>query len=210
VSADGTWESKSKPPRELKVALGLLVDNRDDEAFVELKEIVGHPEHRASRRQPPREVQIARLYQDSFSCAHCGKALVPLPVLKAASLFWPDALPFHTSFAAGSTHPLYLQFAATFDHVHPLGFGGVDKIENVRTSCWTCNVSQGPFFLEHDRVRAAEPRHPKWHGLVPQYLQLESRLRALSTDQWNRVHRLWMRDLQAAERSAATAALVET
>ena len=202
MSAEETWETKSKPPRELKAALQLLSDHRDDDAVVELKGIVAQTERRANRRPPPREVQIARLYKDSFSCGHCGKALVPVPILKAASLFWPDELPVHTSWTAGSTHPLYLQFAATFDRVNTHTIGGADKFENLLTSCWTCNVSQGPFFLEHEAVRVAEPSHPKWRGLVPQYLQLEERIRSLSTDQWNRLHRLWMRDLKAAESSA--------
>jgi hypothetical protein len=201
MSQATTWESKSKPPRELKEALRLLAEHRDDDAFAELKDIVSDPDRRASRRPPAREAQIARLYKDLFSCAHCGKALVPVPVLKAASLFWPEALPIHSSWAAGSTHPLYLQYAATFDRAHPHVLGGADKFENILTSCWTCNASQGPFFLEHDDVRTAEPRHPKWRGLVPQYLELEARIRAQSTEQWNRVHRLWMRDLRAAESS---------
>lgn len=202
MSADATWESKSKPPREFRSALELLAENRDDDALVALKEIVGNADRGASRRPPPREVQIARLYKDSFSCAHCGKSLVPMPVLKAAALFWPDELPVQTSWTAGATHPLFLQFAATFDRVNTNAFGGADKFENVLTSCWACNVSQGPFFLEHDEVRLAEPRHPKWRGLVPEYLRLEPRIRALSTDQWNRLHRLWMRDLLAAEQGS--------
>ena len=176
-------------------------ENRDGDALAELKDIVADPDRRASRHLPAREVQIARLYKDGFSCAHCGKALVPVPVLKAASLFWPEALPVHSSWARGTTHPLYLQFAATFDRAHPDVLGGADKFENLLTSCWTCNASQAPFFLENDEVRLAGPRHPKWRGLVPQYLELEARIRAVSTDQWNRVHRLWMRDLRAAESS---------
>jgi hypothetical protein len=197
-----TWETKTKPPRELRLALELVAEHRDDDALLELKEIVGDPARRANRRLPTREVQIASLYRDGFSCVHCGTALVPMPVLRAASLFWPEALPFQASSPAGASHPLSARFAATFDRAHPHALSGVDRLENVLTSCWPCNVTQGPFFLEHDEARVAEPRHPKWRGLVPQYLELEPRIRERSTDQWNRVHRLWMRDLRAAERGA--------
>jgi hypothetical protein len=201
MSDEGTWETKSKPPRELKAALQLLADGRNDEALAELTEVVSPPDRAASRRLPPRDVQIARLYKDRFSCGHCGKALVPVPVLRAMTLFWPDEIPAGASWATGTTHPLYLQFAATFDRSNPQAIGGQDRFENLLTSCWACNARQGPFLLEHDEPRRSEPRHPKWRGLVPQYLQLESRLRERSTDQWNRVHRLWVRDLQAAESS---------
>ena len=198
---EGTWETRSKPPRELKAALQLLADGRSDDARTELGAVVAASERAASRRLPPRDVQIARLYKDHFSCSHCGKALVPVPVLRAMTLFWPDEIPAGTSWTAGTTHPLYLQFAATFDRANPEVIGGMDRFENLLTSCWACNASQGPFLLEHAEPRRSEPRHPKWRGLVPQYLQLEAPLRERSTDQWNRLHRLWMRDLQAAESS---------
>jgi hypothetical protein len=201
MSDEGTWETRSKPPRELKVALQLLAEGGGEDALAELKEVVSPSDRSPSRKLPPRDVQIARLYKDRFSCGHCGKALIPVPVLRATTLFWPDEIPANASWTTGVTHPLYLQFAATFDRVNTPSIGGMDRFENLLTSCWACNASQGPFLLEHDEPRRLEPRHPKWHGLVPQYLALEDRLRERSTEQWNRLHRLWLRDLRAAESS---------
>jgi hypothetical protein len=198
MADEGTWETKSKPPRELKVALQFLAEGDDEDALLELKEVVVPGDRATRRRLPSREVQIARLYEDGFSCGHCGKALIPVPVLRAITLFWPDEIPVQANWA-GTTHPLYLQFAATFDRANPRAIGGMDRLENLLTSCWACNASQGPFLLEHDESRRSEPRHPKWRGLVPQYLELEARVRDRSTDQWNRLHRLWMRDLKDAE-----------
>lgn len=202
MSDEGTWETKSKPPRELKDALQLLADHRDEDALCELKEVVAPSDRASTRRLPPREVQIARLYKDQFSCGHCGKSLIPVPILRAVTLFWPDEIPVNSSWSAGATHPLYLQFAATFDRVNPQAIGGMERFENLLTSCWACNASQGPFLLEHDQPRRSVPRHPKWRGLVPQYLALETRVKEHSSEQWNRMHRLWMRDLRAAESGA--------
>ncbi len=201
MSDEDTWEFRSKPPKELKVALGLLSERRDDEALLELKEVVSNGPRRGARKPLPRDVQIARLYKDQFSCAHCGKSLVPDAILRALSLFFPDEFPVQRGWTAGQSHPVYLQFAATFDRVNPNAIGGQDRFENLLTSCWACNASEGPFLLERDEPRRTPPRHPKWHGLVPQYLELGDRLQERSTEQWNRLHRLWQRDLAAAESS---------
>lgn len=188
----------TKPPRELKAALRFLAVNQDAEALAEVESIAALPGHISKGKMPTRQVQIARLYKDAFSCRTCGKALVPVPIMRAASLFWPSLIPYHANWETRGGDSIYVQFAATFDVVALRAT--TQGAERFMTLCWPCKSKRGRFVAEESDVAAVDPLHTKWRGLVPQYLELEERIKAQSVDQWIKVHRLWMRDLGDAER----------
>jgi hypothetical protein len=101
------------------------------------------PERR-TRRPFSKQTTVAVFRRDRFTCRYCGSAVVPTPVLRAASLVWPDVIPYQKNWRTDLTHPLYLLRSATVDHVIPHAHDGShDDLGNLATACWPCNTRKG-------------------------------------------------------------------
>lgn len=143
---------------------------------------------------PTRVAAIFR--RDGFHCRYCDARVVPVPVLRAASLVWPDQIPFNPNWRADVTHPIYVSRSATVDHVNPHAHGGDDSsLANLVTACWPCNIQKGEFPLDRLGWSLLTENRDDWDGLISAYPTLWTfgRVRAGSAD--NTFHTRWLKAL---------------
>jgi len=119
------------------------------------------------RGAPPTSMVLAAYRRDHYRCRYCGLRLFPVQVLQAY-----ERAVGNKSFAAtakNESHGVALVFRATYDHVDPLKYGGRHSLDNLVTSCYSCNFGKGGYTLEQlglddPRVRLVPP--DDWDGLT--------------------------------------------
>lgn len=149
---------------------------------------------RAERPPIPPSVQVPVLRRDHFTCRYCGTRTVPTPVLRAASDLWPEAIPYNPNWRTDSTHPLFVDRAATFDHLRPHSQGGTDiTLDNLVTACWSCNLQKSGFSLERlGWTLKPIDETSTWDGLTATYPALWRKLAPTATAQQEKYHRRWL------------------
>jgi hypothetical protein len=106
--------------------------------------------------------------RDGWRCRYCGLRVVDRWALKLLSQALPDTFPWGNR--NGNSHPATVVLAATPDHVNPRSQGGGHDLENLVTSCGTCQYqAKGACTL--DELGLADPRGRQpvvddWDGLV--------------------------------------------
>ncbi len=147
-----------------------------------------------SRRLPiNRNLQVAVLRRDRFSCRYCGMRTIPVPVLRAASLIWPEELPFNRNWRTDVTHPVYAACAATIDHLQPRAHGGSNsELSNLVTACWPCNLQKSEFTLHRLGWALAEITSSAWDGLIYAYPDLWEEGHPNATAGDVRYHLAWL------------------
>ncbi len=130
--------------------------------------------------------------RDRFSCRYCGARVIPPPVLRAASLVWPDDIPFHPHWKTGVTHPVHLSRAAAMDHLKPIAQGGNNAISNLVTSCWPCNAQKGEFTLLQLGWELLPITTDDWDGLIYAYQALWHHGRQNATNTDVKYHERWI------------------
>jgi hypothetical protein len=151
---------------------------------------------------PPDKVSInpkltASVFQrDGYLCRYCGRRTVPPAILRAASLVWPQYLPYNPNWRADATHPIFATLSASVDHVEPRAHGGssVDQ-DNLVTACWPHNSQKGELTLEHLGWVLLPPRSTDWDGLVGVYPSIWQVAAALATPAQKAYHLRWLRAL---------------
>jgi 5-methylcytosine-specific restriction endonuclease McrA len=145
------------------------------------------------RPEIPKQRQVEVLRRDHFSCRYCGGRTIPTPMLRAASLVWPLELPFNVNWRTDATHPIYVAYSASIDHVQPHAHGGSsDEIENLVTACWPCNIQKGEFSLDRLGWSLLPPPEREWDGLVSSYPALWELARPNASVNDVRYHRVWL------------------
>lgn len=157
---------------------------------------------RYRRRSISPSVQARVLRRDRFYCRYCAGRTIPLPVLRAATLLWPDVIPYEATWRIDNTHPMITAHVATIDHVWPIAQGGTSEFENLATSCWTCNAQKSEYTLERlgwDPL--PQPPLEDWDGLVSFYPAAWDAVQHKATPTEAKFHTDW---LKAFERAART------
>jgi hypothetical protein len=130
----------------------------------------------------PRRLRYPLLERDGFRCRYCGSRVICIDELRAAAkiLELPELVNGNGN---RGRHGIRLIVQATFDHVVPAARfegEGVNEMENLVTSCWSCNCGKAHFTLEELGIDLVPPRNGlAWDGLV----DLRSRLRATDHSQ---------------------------
>ena len=174
-------------------AVGALATGDRDLANAKATELaVDLPVERSRVPITPR--LAARVMQsDFFRCRYCGTRIIPAAVLRAASLVWPDELPYHVHWKASATHPLYLSHAGSIDHIEPHSRGGdTESLTNLATACWGCNVQKGDLSLARLGWQL-QPQVPSdWDGLVGYYPAIWKVAQSKATEDDARFHLKWL------------------
>jgi hypothetical protein len=61
---------------------------------------------------------------DSFTCRYCSRETIFVPVLRALSEAFPEALPYQSHWKLSLCHPIYWRLSASIDHVDAVKRGG--------------------------------------------------------------------------------------
>ncbi len=113
--------------------------------------------------------------RDNYTCQYCGMRVVPKEVFDTYSKF--VGINFFRSTGTNSQrHGIVLAFRANADHVVPWTHGGRTNLENLVTSCWSCNYGKSGYTLEEIGIN--DPREKKltnlkWQGLSEFILKLK-------------------------------------
>jgi len=119
------------------------------------------------RGSPPSSMLVATYLRDHYRCRYCGLRLFPTEVLRAYELV--VGTDTFAATAKNASHGAALVFRATYDHVVPLNCGGQHSLDNLVTSCYSCNFGKGGYTLE--QLGLNDPRFQQlvpdtWDGLV--------------------------------------------
>src|SRR3989338_10720774 len=93
----------------------------------------------------PNKYQKEVFQRDHYTCQYCGIRVIPKEILITYSEFVGINLMGKTN---NERHGIVLAFRANADHVIPWTHGGRTNLENLVTSCWSCNFGKTGYTLE--------------------------------------------------------------
>ena len=145
-------------------AIDLLTQTRSDELrywYVEHGQMSGW-KYRAKALNAPKPLEFSgsletnksfskfeyRVYnRDGYRCGYCSLKLIDTnALLKMEKLVGIEH--FKVKGTNDERHGVALVLRATIDHIHPLSLGGRTSLENLVTSCWSCNYGKLDATLE--------------------------------------------------------------
>lgn len=124
----------------------------------------------------PDKYQAEVFQRDDYTCQYCGMRVIPKEVFSAYSKFVGIDF-FRATGTNSQRHGIVLAFRANADHVVPWIHGGQTSLENLVTSCWSCNYGKSGYTLEEigiDDPRKKRITNPKWQGLSEYILKLKN------------------------------------
>jgi len=138
--------------------------------------ITGNPPRRLSGKgkhqtqSPARVAAIAK--RDKYRCGYCGMRLVEPQILKRIQVkVGRDVFPSKGNKKESSNrdyHGIWVTTAITLDHVVPYAVSSDDTIENLISSCWSCNFGKYDYTCEELELSPPAIRVPSnesWSGL---------------------------------------------
>lgn len=115
--------------------------------------------------------------RDSYRCRYCGQRIIAKEVFAEYSrIVGRDK--FSVERENSQRNGLTLGLRGVADHVDPYAFGGLTDLENLVTSCYSCNFGKAGYTLEQlgiEDPRTRPPVNDGWLGLT----QFLPRLRGL-------------------------------
>ena len=196
------------PPKKYLRALLEACDRLRETGDPELagKGLAAPPPPPPAHRTPTQPALVAAvLGRDGFCCRYCGAKVVPVAVLRAAALAFPDA--FGADAKGHPTHAIFGANAATIDVVDPTSASPIegDGVDVAVTSCVGCVAQKGVLSLKRLGWELVKPHGGEWDGLLSSYepLLLHRRERVLPAPERN-FHARWLRafdlDLEVLKR----------
>jgi hypothetical protein len=118
--------------------------------------------------------------RDSYRCRYCGLRIISKEVFSEYSrIVGPEY--FSVERENSKRNGLTLGLRGVADHVEPFASGGLTEIENLVTSCYSCNFGKAGYTLDQVGIEDPKLRPPMndgWQGLT-EYLPT---LKKLSRD----------------------------
>jgi 5-methylcytosine-specific restriction endonuclease McrA len=118
--------------------------------------------------------------RDSYRCRYCGLRIISKEVFSEYSrIVGPEY--FSVERENSKRNGLTLGLRGVADHVEPFASGGLTEIENLVTSCYSCNFGKAGYTLDQlgiEDPRLRPPMNDGWQGLT-EYLPT---LKKLSRD----------------------------
>jgi 5-methylcytosine-specific restriction endonuclease McrA len=135
-------------PEHLERVVAALASG-DVEAARAALEPIAYPRRDVPRRTMPSAAIVASIYRrDRFQCRYCGCRVIPSPIMRLLSQFFPESFPYHQNWKGGATHPAVASRSPSLDHVVPWAGGGDNDPGNLVCACWVCNSVKGDLTLE--------------------------------------------------------------
>jgi len=106
--------------------------------------------------------------RDSYRCRYCGLRIISKDVFSEFSRILGSEL-FSVERKNSKRNGLTLGLRGVADHVEPYASGGETHLENLVTSCYSCNFGKAGYTLEQlgiDDPRLREPVKDDWQGLT--------------------------------------------
>jgi hypothetical protein len=170
---------------ELDEAMYLLTQTRSDELrywYVEHGQMSGW-KYRTNALNAPKPLEFSGALEtnksfskfessvynrDGYRCGYCSLKLIDTKaLLKMEKLVGIQH--FKVKGTNDERHGVALVLRATIDHIHPLSLGGRTSLENLVTSCWSCNYGKLNATLEQIGISNPLGRGIKeiddWDGL---------------------------------------------
>jgi len=112
-----------------------------------------------------------QVYQrDGYRCGYCAIRLVDTKVLMKMEKMVGKKY-FKVKGMNSERHGVALVLRATIDHIKPLSRGGRTRIDNLVTSCWSCNYGKLNATLEQlwisNPLKKRSNPNRYWNGLMP-------------------------------------------
>lgn len=123
---------------------------------------VGNP---SPRLLPKVEKQV--FLRDSYRCRYCGQRIIAKEVFAEYSRIMGKEN-FSVERENSRRNGLTLGLRGVADHVDPYAFGGLTELENLVTSCYSCNFGKAGYTLEQlgiEDPRSRPPIKDDWLGL---------------------------------------------
>ena len=106
--------------------------------------------------------------RDHFRCRYCGLRIISKEVFSEYSRI-VGAENFSVERENSKRNGLTLGLRGVADHVEPYASGGETEIENLVTSCYSCNFGKAGYTLEQlgiEDPRLRQPAEDEWKGLT--------------------------------------------
>jgi 5-methylcytosine-specific restriction endonuclease McrA len=177
---------KAAEAGDKNLAIRLLADTRGEELrnwYIEHGQMSGwHYRVKALNKPKPKRFTgvleknksfakyEAQVYQrDGYRCGYCGIRVIDTKALLKMEKIVGKKY-FKVKGKNNERHGVALALRATIDHINPLSHGGRTRIENLITSCWSCNYGKLNATLEQLGILnpLKKPRNPDryWNGLM--------------------------------------------
>ena len=176
----------------LSAAITALASDRDQANKLAFSLAATRPD-RLLHKSISKKTTVAVFRHDRYSCRYCGSRVVPPPILRAASLLWPELLPYNPNWRTDVTHPIFAARTASIDHIHPRSRGGAEDVDNFVTACWPCNTQKADQSLERLGWKLLEITTEDWDGLVNSYPVLWSTAKHNAIESDVRYHLSWLK-----------------
>ena len=146
-------------------------NNPDQQQYVRLRDIPGHPKpldkkDRVPARMPTAAEKKELLDHYGWNCAFCGIPVIRKEVRQAIRAAYPDALSWGGT--NQSQHAALQCMWVQYDHLLPHCYGGTNSIDNMAITCAPCNYGRLDSTLA--QVGLIDPRtrpvqKASWDGL---------------------------------------------
>jgi 5-methylcytosine-specific restriction endonuclease McrA len=119
------------------------------------------------------EILSHRVFKrDGYHCRYCESRVIDERALKRFQSLIGKEYFQYSGKSNQIRHGIALNFRATADHVVPIKRGGKTQIENLVTSCWSCNYGKLNALVEQMGIDDPRTRPPilteDWSGLISQ------------------------------------------
>lgn len=122
----------------------------------------------SSPRNPTAIVTKEVFERDFYRCRYCELRIITKDVFKEYSRIVGSEV-FSIEREETKRNGLTLGLRGVADHVEPHSLGGKTEIDNLVTSCYSCNFGKDEYKLDQLRIENPFSRHPKddgWRGLT--------------------------------------------
>jgi len=126
------------------------------------------PKEERDPLRPPTKYQEEVFKRDGYHCRYCGNKLISQKVMKE----FIKKLNY-SGFQKGSTnlttHGIIHSTWPVADHMHPWNMGGMTNLNNLVSSCASCNYGKDAYTVEQLGIENPfdrEPINSQWDGLI--------------------------------------------
>jgi 5-methylcytosine-specific restriction endonuclease McrA len=159
-----------------------------------------------SRKSLSKSLQVAIFRRDGWLCYWCKRPVIFSPAMKLLDAEVRNAVygvrpAYYHPHGTREGAPLLDELGAAIDHIEAFSTGGACSRENLRTSCWKCNVRKSDASVakweERSKRSAIKGKYgePKdWDGLASVFTMLAERNPARLTSG----EREWLKAIKAS------------